>query len=206
MSLKDVYYKLLDNGNDDIAASILKGRGLENTFGAIYIPEGTRVNGIEVNAGVLSPVFIKDVFRGGVYREMARKQFYRMLDNVKYPVLYNIDNALKDTSFVILTESIYDCQSIIQSLGINNVVSKLTASLKTDQLISLFAIFSKIYCYFDNDNSGIGAYDKLTSFRDEYYPDKEVELILLKGAKDANEYLTKYGKDKLAKEIVRQML
>lgn len=206
MSLKDLYYKLLDKGNDEVAASILQERGLKNTFGAIYIPDGTRVNGIEVNAGVLSPVFINNIFRGGIYREMARKQFYKMLDNIKYPVLYNIDNALKDTSFVILTESIYDCQSIIQSLGINNVISTLTASLKTDQLISIMTFFDKIYCYFDNDNSGIGAYDKVVAFRDEYYPDKEVELVLVKGAKDANEYLTKFGKDKLAKEIVGQMI
>lgn len=206
--IRTEYNTLIDKGYKEIADDILKERNLENNFGAVYTPKGTKINDYELSAGVLTPIKIKKKIIGGIYRSISKKQYIKVLSKsyIKYPLIYNIDDALEDRSFIIVTEGHYDCEAIKQSLQIPNCVATLTAAVKKEICVAL-GLFDKIYTAFDNDAAGKKAFDNIYSFFKEYYPQIEVEILEFDNTvKDVNEYIIKYGKDSLAKTLIQQMI
>lgn len=210
-TLNEVYEECLNKYVDE-SDNIFKERGLKNNFGGTMVPENTVVRmlstdrDITLKAGVMFPITIKNIIRMYVYRELGSKKYIRLIDKkMKYPYFYNLDGALEDRDFVITCEGIYDCESIKQSLGINNVISTLTASINKEQMIVLGCMFKTVYVAFDMDEAGLRAFEKIESFIREYNMKAQVIYLEYKG-KDPNECLVKYGKKELAKDLIQDMI
>lgn len=180
------------------ADAIIQDRGLKNTFNAEY----TTIDGI---TGLYIPVMFNGKERCGIMRDNSDRRYYKITSgNLRYPLIYNLDNALKDKTFVILTEGVFDCETIQQTLEIPNVISFLSASITQEQLVCL-GLFTHVYTLFDNDNAGVNAVKRVSNFLKKYYPDIEMDVIEFIGAKDINEYLLKYGAEKTKQLIINQV-
>ena len=133
------------------------------------------------------------------YRD-ARKDF-KLFKDAKL-IFYNLD-SISISKEVIIVEGEIDCLSFIES-GINTVVSTPNGStLKTvnleylDNCIEYFDNKEKIYLALDNDEPGKNVTKELI----RRLGADRCFLVDFKDCKDANEYLIKYGKEKLSETI-----
>lgn len=206
MKISEVYSSF-GSIHKDLTDSLLAERGLENNFGATFVPQGTKINKYETHSGVFTPVLFKGKAKAGVIRDQKSKQYYRFIDeNLKYPLMYNLDEALKDLDYVILAEGVYDSEAVKQSLGINNVMATLGASIKQEHLITL-SMFNTIFTCFDNDEAGTRAHSVIYDFFDKYKPTVDVKYIELPSRhKDVNDFLIAEGKKAVKKHIITEIL
>lgn len=154
-------------------------------------------------------------------REMMTIQFNYFIDstlvNVKYrdsmkhfkmfkdaeKVFYNIDSIRFSNSCVIV-EGEMDAASIVEA-GINTVVSvpngfNLNGNINLDYLTNYYEIFEnkeKIYICVDNDEAGKKGEAELI----RRLGAEKCYIVNLEDCKDANEYLLKYGPEKLKEQI-----
>lgn len=100
-------------------------------------------------------------------RDINTKQYIKLTDNdYNGYMIYNIQNAIKEQDYVILTEGVFDAMSLIQS-GIN-AISGLRASVP-EAILHFLPFWDKIYIAFDNDDVGNEQTNKITSFIKKHY-------------------------------------
>lgn len=114
--------------------------------------------------------------------------------------LYALNFLLKHgTSFdyIIVVEGYMDCISLHNN-GITNTVASLGTAFTVEQAKLLSKYTSKIYLCFDMDSAGqkavLRSFDIFKNFINENI--LEVYVIEFKNAKDPDEFLNKYGKNK----------
>lgn len=144
--------------------------------------------------------FVNDELINIKYRD-ANKHFKLYKDAEK--VFYNID-SIRLSNECIIVEGEIDALSYIEA-GYYNVVSipngfNLNGAINLDYLDNYLDYFEnkeKIYLSFDNDEAGRkGKEEFIIRLGSE-----KCYIIDLKDCKDSNEYLVKYGKESLLKQI-----
>lgn len=119
-------------------------------------------------------------------RSLKFKEHYKIVDDPSYHI-YNIQNAIQNTDYVIVTEGVFDAESLIQQ-GYNTIAT-LTASIPVATK-HILTIFDKIILAYDNDSAGVKSMKELTEFYRASYGDNEVDILEYEG-KDLNECLMK---------------
>jgi DNA primase len=117
----------------------------------------------------------------------------------KVGAFFNYENALpyiKASEEVIICEGTFDAMSYFVS-GKKNVLATCGVALSKLHLAILKRYAKKIILAFDNDSAGIKSVLKTARIVKE--AGFEVSTIVLKSAKDANEYMVKFGREKLKK-------
>jgi len=134
------------------------------------------------------------------YRDAA-KNFKMFKDAEK--IFYNID-SIRFTDEVVITEGEVDVCSLVES-GVYNSISvpngfNLNGNINLDYLTNYYELFenkSKIILCLDNDEPGRKGQQELI----RRFGAEKCYLVDLGDCKDANEYLVKYGAEKLAEAV-----
>lgn len=191
-SLQEIYTESLRN--KEVADIYCKSRGIENPdFG--YLKFLQCQNRIIVEVIVIP---IRDAIGNIVMLELRSTKFkehYKITDGDSYH-LYNIQKAINNTDYVIITEGVFDAETLIQQ-GFN-VIATMTASVPTATK-HILTIFDKVILAYDNDSTGIKAMKELLEFYKENYEDNEIDILEYEG-KDLNECLAKGALDYAVKE------
>lgn len=197
-----IQYAVPPRKEESIADPVLtyfEKRGISNatvkdfgvTNGSEFMPQvGEEVNVIKFN------YFVKDVLVNIKYRD-ARKNFKMYKGAQK--TFYNID-AIQGLDTCVIVEGEVDAMSFHEA-GVKNVVSvpngfNATGQINLDYLTDFYSYFEdkeKIYLAVDNDEAGENGRKELI----RRFGSDKVYICDLEDCKDANEYLIKYGKDKL---------
>lgn len=149
--------------------------------------------------------FLNDEIVNVKYRD-GRKNFKLFAGAEK--ILYNID-SIRTSLECVVVEGEIDCLSFIEA-GYYNVVSipngfNLKGNLNLDYLDNYTSYFDnkeKIYLCLDNDEAGQKGKEEFVRRlgSDKCY------IVDLLDCKDANEYIVKYGKDKLTERLTKAEL
>ena len=105
-------------------------------------------------------------------------------------------NIAKDRS-MILAEGYMDVIALYEA-GFKNAVASLGTSLTPEQVSIIKRYADEVIICYDNDSAGIKATDRAISLFLNSSGDKElkVKVLQVKGAKDPDEYIRAFGKDK----------
>ncbi len=110
--------------------------------------------------------------------------------------LYGLNIARKSKSKeIILVEGYMDVISLMQA-GIVNVAASLGTSLTADQAKLLKRYFHEVIICYDSDDAGIAAAKRAVGILREQ--DIKASVINVYGAKDTDEFIKKYGKDRFS--------
>lgn len=134
------------------------------------------------------------------YRDAA-KNFKMYKDAEK--IFYNID-SIRFEDEVVITEGEIDVCSLVES-GVENSISvpngfNLNGNINLDYLTNYYELFenkSKIILCLDNDEPGRKGQQELI----RRFGAEKCYLVDLKDCKDANDYLVKYGPEKLSEAV-----
>ena len=141
-----------------VADSYCKSRGINNTgFG--YYKFLKYNNRLMCDVTVIP---IRDATGKIVMLEVRSTKFkehYKLVKDPSYHI-YNIENAVNNLNYVIVTEGVFDAETLIQR-GYN-AVATLTASIPTATKHILTA-FDNIILAYDNDSAGIKARKELSA-------------------------------------------
>lgn len=182
------------------AIAYFKTRGIsETTLSKFKVTSGVEWMpqvGEEVNV-IMFNYFVHGQLINIKYRD-GRKNFKMYKGAQK--TFYNID-AIRDTNTCVIVEGEVDALSFHEA-GIANVVSvpngfNANGQINLDYLTDFYQFFEskeKIYLCVDNDEAGQNGQKELI----RRLGSDKVYICDLQDCKDANEYLIKYGKDKLS--------
>jgi twinkle protein len=208
---KDVVYVLPKWNETDLSDGAVKwfeGRGISQftlrrmkiTEGMEYMPQAKK----EMNA------IMFNYFRDG---ELVNTKYRDGLKNFKLfkgaeKIFYNLDNIKTEKSCVIVEGEI-DALSFVEA-GIYNVISvpngfNLQGNINLDYLDNYLEYFDnkdKIYLCMDNDEAGEKGKEEFS----RRLGAERCYIVKLDDCKDANEYLIKYGKEKLAEVLSQSKL
>ncbi len=128
--------------------------------------------------------------------------------NSKETILYKKSNIIfnyylakdkaREEKEIIIVEGNMDAISLSSS-GINNVVALMGVVISDYQIEALKRLNSKVILMLDNDNAGLLATKKVGDAL--YEAGLDTHVVRLSGAKDPDEYIRKYGKEKLQDAI-----
>ena len=108
--------------------------------------------------------------------------------------LYSLNVARRSKcGEVILVEGYMDVISVVKH-GIANVVATLGTALTSDQAKLLKRYFNEIIICYDSDDAGLEAKKRAIMLLRDF--DIKVSVMTVEGAKDTDEFLKKYGKDR----------
>lgn len=166
-----------------VADSYCKSRGLANRgFGYLkFLQHNNRI----ISEVIVIPV--RDAVGKLVMLELRSikfKEHIKLVKDSSYHI-YNIENAIKNPSYVILTEGVWDAEALIQR-GYN-AVATLSASIPATAKHAM-TIFNNIIIAYDNDGAGVRSARDLFKFYRESYKDTGVD-VLEYSEKDINEAL-----------------
>lgn len=188
---------------DPRVVKYFQGRGIsEQTLAAFKVSNGTEFMpqvGEEVSV-IMFNYYVNGVLINIKYRD-GRKNFKMYKGAQK--TFYNID-SIKGKDSCVIVEGEVDALSMHEA-GITNVVSvpngfNANGQINLDYLTDFYAFFEdkeRIYLAVDNDEAGENGKKELI----RRFGSDKVYLCDLEDCKDANEYLIKYGKDKLSQVI-----
>ena len=120
-------------------------------------------------------------------------------DFKKRECFFNLQNAIpfiRQYKNAIIVEGPFDSMSYYVS-NIKNVVSTLGCALSREALMEIKKYTNDITLAYDNDEAGRNSILKAWLLAKEM--GFKVSVIVLQGAKDANEFMVKYGRENLAK-------
>lgn len=108
--------------------------------------------------------------------------------------LYSLNVARRSKcGEVILVEGYMDVITVVKH-GIANVVATLGTALTSDQAKLLKRYFNEIIICYDSDDAGLEAKKRAIMLLRDF--DIKVSVMTVEGAKDTDEFLKKYGKDR----------
>lgn len=192
-SIQDIYNDSL--ANKAIADEYCKSRNIQNKdFGFFKF--------LQHNNRVMSEVIVIPVrdAKGSLamleLRSIRFKEHYKLVKDPSYHI-YNIENAIRNTSYVVLTEGVFDAEVLIQR-GYN-AVATLTASIPHATKHILTA-FDNIILAYDNDNAGVRSMRDLVEFYKDNYPETSYDVLEYTG-KDLNDAVAKGAIDQATAEL-----
>lgn len=193
LDIEQIYKDSLEMGF--VADSYCKSRGINNMgFGYCKF--------LKYNNRLLCEVIVipvRDATGKLVMLEVRSTKFkehYKLVKDPSYHI-YNIENAINNLNYVIVTEGVFDAETLIQR-GYN-AVATLTASIPTATKHILTAFDNVIFAY-DNDSAGVKAMKELVSFYNDNYPDTNIDIAEYEG-KDLNDAVHKGLIDEATKEL-----
>lgn len=191
--IQDIYTESLKF--KQTADEYCKSRGLEN-------PDFGYLRFLQYQKRVLCEVIVIPIrdARGKLVmlelRSIKFKEHYKLVEDNTYHI-YNIQKAIYNTDYVILTEGVFDAESLIQN-GFN-AVATMTASIPTATK-HILNVFDNLILAYDNDSAGVRAMKELADFYHENYIEANVNILDYEG-KDINEVLQNGGFSKVLKEL-----
>lgn len=192
-TIQDIYSESL--ANKAIADEYCKSRGIENKDFGFY-------KFLQHNNRVMSEVIIIPVrdAKGNLVmlelRSIRFKEHYKLVKDPSYHI-YNIENAIRNPRYVIITEGVFDAETLIQR-GYN-AVATLTASIPTATKHILTA-FDNIILAYDNDSAGIRSMKDLIEFYRGNYPETNYDVLEYEG-KDINDAVHKGCIDQVTTDL-----
>lgn len=176
-----------------------EGRGIsQHTVNKMKISYNTRhVPGLGKRSGVIE----FNYFRGEelIYIKFRTRDKHFGAEKDCEPIIYNLNETVSQNE-IIIVEGEMDVLAYTEA-GLLNVCSFPNGASDNgaiDHNIDVFTEAEKIYLAVDQDSAGI-------SFREELrrrLGSERCYRVDFEDCKDANEYLQKYGKDKLRKTII----
>lgn len=156
---QQVVDQLVENfWNNTKAQAYMYGRGFdEETLRYFEIGYSPKMGG-EVVYPVHNPK--GDTCVGVVGRGVDRKFFDNSKNLPKKRVLYNLNNARKESSKVVVVEAGFDAQRIHQA-GFPNVVATLGLPVTEEQIGLMERNFTTVIVFTDNDDAGMAARHKI---------------------------------------------
>lgn len=139
-------------------------------------------------------------FSGRIYTESNQAKYINSIESDifhKGEILYNYHNAIqpmRQMDSVYLFEGFMDVIAA-KKAGINNSVATMGTALTTEHVNMLLSLTKNIILCFDGDGAGIKAM-KRSAFMLSKYNNMPNSVVLPDGL-DPDEYLKKYGADKL---------
>lgn len=189
MELKEIrhIYKL-SLKNKEIVHKYLRSRKLKDSvilpFGYISLYQGENFK--IVDSIVLPIVNLNMKVMGLECRSLKSEGAVRynklFADELDIPI-YGLRNPYFTSEYVIITEGILDCESLLQLEY--NCVSGLRASLPNILLHYLALFFDRIIIAFDNDRAGRSNTERIINFYAKHYKDIETDVLDYRG-KDIN--------------------
>jgi len=151
-------------------------------------------------------------FGGRIYKEKDQNQA-KYINSKETPIfkkgqnIFNLDKAsltLKgENPYLIINEGYMDVISAYSN-GIKNSVALMGTAL-TDEQVELLKKYTNNVCLcLDSDNAGVTAVKSIIKKLEEY--DIRYSITILNGAKDPDEFLRTYGKDKYLEQIINYRL
>ena len=166
--------------NKTIADDYFKQRHLINHQAGFIYDYGNIKNSI------IYPVFnATNILIALECRDIYEKRFIKLKAHQQGLMLYNINNAILNRNYVIITEGIFDAESLIQNDF--SAIAILRATL-SQPAMHLLTYFNVIYLALDNDEVGIEKTKMILEFYKRYYPNHNIQVIEYYG-KDINESL-----------------
>lgn len=108
-------------------------------------------------------------------RGVNEKSFNKLVtEKCSESFIFNIENALSNLDYVIVTESIIDAMSVLQ-YGYN-AVSVLSASVQP-RTLHMLSVFKKIIFAFDSDDAGVSASNNAREFFELHYPSIDLRFL-----------------------------
>lgn len=195
---KDSFYKLAAKKNYDL--NDLDNLGLVNKIGAnVY---DTFINRIVIPIENHSGQVVG--FTGRVFHGESIAKYLNTKDTYLYRkgnILFNLHNArsaIKTKGEVILVEGNMDAIKV-SAKGIKNVVALMGVALSEENINVLEKLRVKIILMLDSDAAGEGATMSLGN--QLLRRNLDIGVVRLSGAKDPDEYIEKYGVEKLEDNI-----
>lgn len=151
-----------------------------------------------------APVICFNYYRSGELvnvKYRSKEKHFKLFKNGEL-IFYNLD-SIKDSRTVIITEGEIDCLSFIEVgydcvVSVPNGASKGKSELKyLDNCIDYFVDKTHIYIAVDNDPAGLELRNNLIT----RLGIERCYRVDFEDCKDANEYLTKHGSQKLFQSI-----
>ena len=139
-------------------------------------------------------------FSGRIYTESNQAKYINSIESDifhKGEILYNYHNAIqsiRQNDSVYLFEGFMDVIAAKRA-GINNCVATMGTALTTEHVNMLLSLTKNIILCFDGDSAGIKAM-KRSAFMLSKYNNMPNSVVLPDGL-DPDEYLNKYGPEKL---------
>lgn len=116
--------------------------------------------------------------------------------------LYSLNIARRSKmSEIILVEGYMDVITVVK-YGIQNVTATLGTALTSDQAKLLKRYFNEVIICYDSDDAGLEAKKRAISILRDL--DIKTSVMTVEGAKDTDEFLKKYGKDRFLSLISRR--
>lgn len=198
MTIIDLYNLSITPDLKTFADDYLKSRGVsDDRVGYIDFIKLKKFN---IQESILIPSFnVEGDLISLDVRSVSGKTFHKISSKKMISNIYNIDRAIDNPSYCVVTESAIDCMSFL-SRGINSVAT-LSASIQSMQM-HLLSLFDNIILCFDNDEAGVENAKRALKFFYENY-NKTVEVVDYY-SKDPNEALNKNPKefDDIIEQIV----
>ncbi len=192
---KDYLYLALSKKNHNILDAINLGLVKEDNQDAYYDTFRSRI---------MFPIknrYGKVVgFSGRIYTDSNQAKYINSIESDifhKGEILYNYHNAIqsiRQLDSVYLFEGFMDVIAAKRA-GINNCVATMGTALTTEHVNMLLSLTKNIILCFDGDSAGIKAM-KRSAFMLSKYNNMPNSVVLPDGL-DPDEYLNKYGSDKL---------
>lgn len=139
-------------------------------------------------------------FSGRIYDKQSNSKYINSKENVlfkKKDVLYNYYNALNDIKLkdqVFIFEGFMDVIAAYRA-GINNAIATMGTALTESHINIISSITKNITLCYDGDNPGIEASKKAIKLFAK--KNISVSVITLPDGLDPDDYINKYGKEKL---------
>ena len=194
-SSKDYLYLALSKNNHSLLDAINLGLIKEDENGDYYDTFRSRI---------MFPIknrYGKVVgFSGRIYTESNQAKYINSIENDifhKSEILYNYHNAMqpiRQNDSVYLFEGFMDVIAA-KKAGIHNSVATMGTALTTEHVNMLLGLTKNIVLCFDGDNAGVKAM-KRSCFMLSKYNNLPNGVVLPDGL-DPDEYLNKYGTEKL---------
>ncbi len=127
----------------------------------------------------------------------SRESFYFNKSRLLFGLYFTKENIKKEDK-VIVVEGYMDLIKLYQS-GIRCVVAPLGTSLTEEQCQIISRYTKNVFLLFDNDPAGKAAMERAISLLLKY--SLKPKIVEVEDSKDPDEFIEKYGKEKLDKKI-----
>ena len=122
----------------------------------------------------------------------------------KNTIIYGLEKAKNSKKIPILVEGYFDVITMHQ-FGFNSTIAQMGTAFSENQITKLFAFSNEIIFSYDSDNAGKKAEKRSIEIALPFLtPEKTISFLNLE-TKDCDEFLHKYGKEKMQERIVNKI-
>lgn len=168
MDIEKLYRHSIENRDTELIDSYLESRHLKpNTEIGSRFYKGNTYLTIPIYNSKSQLIAIEQ-------RDIIQKQYIKTpLPDYKGYLIYNIQNAIHNLDYIVLTEGIFDCMALTQN-NINSI-SGLRASIP-EGMIHLLTLWNRIVVAYDNDEVGREQTKRISDYLYKYYSKEVITL------------------------------